>query len=41
MKFYFIFEPCDLWVGVYIDRVKRRVYILPVPCFGIVIQLER
>lgn len=28
----------DLWVGVFIDRPKRRVYIFPIPCFGIVIE---
>ena len=30
----------DIWVGVFIDRPKRRIYIFPVPCFGVVIQLE-
>ena len=25
----------DLWVGVYIDREKRIVYALPVPCIGL------
>lgn len=32
-----IFAWYDLWIGVFIDRPKRRVYIFPVPCFGIVI----
>lgn len=27
----------DLWVGVFIDRPKRRVFIFPIPCCGIVI----
>ena len=27
----------DIWVGVFIDRAKRRIYILPLPCVGIVI----
>lgn len=29
----------DLWVGVFIDKPKRRVYVFPIPCFGVVIQL--
>lgn len=28
----------DLWVGVFIDVKGRKIYILPVPCVGIVIQ---
>ena len=27
----------DLWAGVFVDLQKRRVYVLPVPCLGIVI----
>ena len=27
-----------LWVGAFIDRPKRRVYILPLPCMGIVVE---
>ena len=27
----------DLWIGVFIDRPKRRVYVLPLPCIGIVV----
>lgn len=33
-----IFAWFDLWVGVYIDRPARRVYVFPVPCLGIVIE---
>ena len=25
----------DLWVGAYIDRTNRAVYICPIPMFGI------
>ena len=32
-----LFEPRDLWVGLYFDTRRRRVYVLPVPCFGLVI----
>ncbi len=28
----------DLWIGVYIDRKKRRLYVLPLPCIGAVIE---
>ena len=24
----------DLWIGVYVDREKRIVYVLPLPCIG-------
>jgi hypothetical protein len=32
-----IFAWYDLWVGVFIDRAKHRVYVFPLPCIGIVI----
>jgi hypothetical protein len=38
MKIKFIFAWYDLWVGVFIDRAKRKVYILPIPCVGIVLE---
>jgi hypothetical protein len=27
----------DLWVGAYWDARKRRLYLLPVPCLGLVL----
>lgn len=33
-----IFAWYDLWVGVFIDRPKRRVYVFPLPCIGVVIK---
>ena len=33
-----LFAWYDLWVGIYIDRKGRRLYVLPLPCIGIVIQ---
>jgi len=29
-----IFRWFDLWIGLYIDREKRTVYLFPVPMFG-------
>lgn len=39
MKIRFLLAWYDLWVGVYIDRKHRRIYILPLPCLGLVIEL--
>ena len=36
-----LFAWFDLWVGVYIDRPGRRVYVLPLPCVGVVIEWGR
>ncbi len=30
----------DLWVGAYWDKARRRLYVLPVPCLGVVIDFE-
>lgn len=37
MKIRLIFAWYDLWVGVFIDRKKKMVYIFPVPCLGVVV----
>ena len=29
----------DFWVGIFWDSRKRKLYILPVPCVGVVIEL--
>jgi hypothetical protein len=28
----------DCWIGWFYDQQKRRLYIFPVPCVGIVIE---
>jgi len=33
-----IFAWYDIWVGIFIDRPKRRLYLFPIPCVGIVIE---
>jgi hypothetical protein len=35
-----IFAWYDLWVGAYWDGPKRRLYVFPLPMFGVVIQLK-
>jgi|TARA_R100000049_G_C1957802_1_gene122020 hypothetical protein len=37
MKIRPLFAWYDLWIGIYVDRPKKRIYILPLPCIGIVI----
>lgn len=39
MKVSPVFAWYDLWVGVYWDRSKRCLYILPIPMIGVKIQL--
>lgn len=31
----------DFWVGAYWDRQARKLYLLPLPCLGIVITFRR
>lgn len=41
MKIKLLFAWYDLWVGAFYDRKGKRLYILPLPCVGIVIQFKR
>lgn len=40
MKVRLFFAWFDFWVGAFYDRPKRRLYILPLPMVGILIQWE-
>jgi len=31
----------DIWIGVFIDTDNRRIYLLPLPCVGVVIEWGR
>lgn len=33
-----IFAWYDLWVGLFYDRAKRRLYVFPVPMFGFYVE---
>jgi len=35
-----VFAWYDLWIGAYWDRKQHRLFILPFPCIGIVIQFK-
>lgn len=37
MKVRLIFAWYDLWVGGYLDRKGRALYLLPFPCVGVVV----
>lgn len=41
MKIRPLFAWYDLWIGLYVDTRNRRLYILPIPMFGIVIDFGR
>lgn len=40
MKVTFLFAWYDLWVGLYWDRKQHKLYILPLPCIGFVIDFK-
>ena len=34
-----IFAWYDFWIGIYYDRKKRQIYIFPIPCIGVMLQI--
>jgi hypothetical protein len=36
-----LFAWYDLWVGVFWDAARRKLYVLPLPCLGVVIEFNR
>jgi hypothetical protein len=41
MKIRLFFAWYDLWVGVFVDTAKRRIYVFPLPCIGVRIDLAQ
>lgn len=41
MKVRLIFAWYDLWVGLFWDRGKKRLYILPIPMVGVVLDFSK
>ena len=41
MKIKPFFRWYDLWVGIYIDKPNKAVYICPIPMFGIKITVNK
>lgn len=37
IKIKFIFAWYDIWIGIFIDKSKRNIYIFPIPMCGILI----
>lgn len=40
VKIEFIFKWYDFWVGIFYDKKKNWIYILPLPMIGIIIKLK-
>jgi hypothetical protein len=40
-KIKLLFAWYDLWIGFYWDRVSKKLYFLPIPCFGIILDFSK
>lgn len=40
VDFYLRFKWFDLWVGAYVDRAKRTLYVCPLPCVVLVFERQ-
>ena len=36
-----LFAWYDMWIGAFYDRPRRRLYVFPIPCFGVRIDLQQ
>jgi hypothetical protein len=41
MSIRLLFAWYDLWIGAYWDRTARKLYVLPLPCVGVVVSFAR
>ncbi len=41
MRVKLLFAWYDLWIGAYWDRSGKRLYLLPLPMIGVVIQFPK
>ncbi len=41
VKVRFIFAWYDLWIGAFWDSARRKLYILPLPCVGVVVEFRK
>jgi len=41
MKIRIIVAWYDMWIGIYWDIKNSRLYVLPIPCVGIVIDYQK
>lgn len=39
MKVRPLFAWYDLWIGAFWDKAKRKLYVLPLPCVGLIFEL--